>query len=91
MQQANQRPAATPGFAIEIAENTELGPAMLIADLGDGQYQPINVVTTLREAREFTAGDMHRRMRDLDAGKEPACPESYLVWAPRDERRIPRS
>ena len=72
---------ATPGFAIEIKGNTELGLAMLIADLGDGQYLPIGVVVSIDEAREIAASDMRGRMRDLDAGKTPACPESYVVWA----------
>lgn len=71
----------TPGFAIEIKDDTELGLAMLIADLGDGHYQPIGVVVSINEAREIAAGDMRGRMRDLEAGKTPACPESYVVWA----------
>ena len=72
---------ATPGFAIEIKDDTELGLAMLIADLGDGHYQPIGVVVSINEAREIAASDMRGRMRDLEAGKSPACPESYVVWA----------
>jgi hypothetical protein len=75
------RTNATPGFAIEIKDDTELGLAMLIADLGDGHYQPIGVVVSINEAREIAAGDMRGRMRELDAGKSPACPESYVVWA----------
>ena len=71
---------ATPGFAIEIKDDTELGSAMLIADLGDS-YQPIGVVATINEAREIAKSDMRRRMRDLEAGESPACPESYMVWA----------
>jgi len=72
---------ATPGFAIEIKDNTELGLAMLIADLGDGHYLPIGVVVSIDEAREIAASDMRGRMRDLEAGETPACPESYVVWA----------
>jgi hypothetical protein len=71
------RTNATPGFAIEIKDDTELGLAMLIADLGGGHYQPIGVVVSIDEAREIAASDM----RDLEAGKSPACPESYVVWA----------
>jgi hypothetical protein len=40
------RTSATPGFAIGIKDDTELGLAMLIADLGDGHYQPIGVVVS---------------------------------------------
>ena len=72
---------ATHGFAVEIKDDTELGLAMLIADLGDGHYQPIGVVVSINEAREIIAGNMRRRMRDLEAGGTPACPESYVVWA----------
>jgi hypothetical protein len=72
---------ATPGFAIEIKDNTELGLAMLIADLGGGHYLPIGVVVSIDEAREIAASDMRGRMRDLEAGEAPACPESYVVWA----------
>ena len=72
---------ATPGFAIRINDDTELDLAMLIADLGDGHYQPIGVVVSINEAREIAASDMRGRMRDLEAGETPACPESYVVWA----------
>jgi hypothetical protein len=75
------RTNATPGFAIEIKDDTELGLAMLIADLGDGHYQPIGVVVSINEAREIAASDMRGRMRDLEAGDTPACPEGYVVWA----------
>jgi hypothetical protein len=72
---------ATPGFAIEIKDDTELGLAMLIADLGDGHYLPIGVVVSINEAREIADDDMRWRRRDLEAGETPACPESYVVWA----------
>ena len=75
------RTNATPGFAIEIKDDTELGLAMLIADLGGGDYQPIGVVVSINEAREIAESDMRGRMRDLEAGKTPACPETYVVWA----------
>ena len=73
---------ATPGFAIEIKDDTELGLAMLIADLGDGHYQPIGVVVSINEAREIAAGDMRGRMRDLERGDTPMCTYVYKVWAP---------
>ena len=76
---------ATPGFAIEIKNATEVGLAILVAEFGDGDgtggYQPIGVVGSINEAREIAESDMRGRMRDLDAGKTPACPECYLVWA----------
>ncbi len=71
----------TPGFAIEIKDDTELGLAILVAEFGENAYQPIGVVVSINEAREIAAGDMRGRMRDLEAGKTPACPEAYAVWA----------
>lgn len=78
--QKQTRTDETPGFSIEIKDSTDLGLAILIADLGDG-YQPVGFCSTVNEAREIVASDMRRRMRDLDAGETPACPESYVIWA----------
>jgi hypothetical protein len=75
------RTNATPGFAIEIKDDTELGLAMLIADFGNGRYQPIGVVISINEAREIAECNMRARMRALEKGGTPACPESYVVWA----------
>ena len=72
---------ATPGFAIEIKDDTELGLAILVAEFGDGTYQPVGVVVSINEAREIAGSDMRGRMRDLERGGTPACPERYLVWA----------
>ena len=72
---------ATPGFAIEIKDDTELGLAILVAEFGEGAYQPIGVVVSINEAREIADGDLRGRMRELEAGKTPVCPEAYVVWA----------
>lgn len=72
---------ATPGFAIELKDDTDLGVAMLVAEFGDGKYEPIGAVVSINEAREIAASDMRGRMRDLEAGQYPACPEIYVVWA----------
>jgi len=68
-------------FAIEIKDDTELCLAILVAEFGEGAYQPIGVVVSINEAREIAAGDLRGRMRELEAGKTPACPEAYVVWA----------
>ena len=76
------RTNATPGFAIEIKDDTELGLAMLIADFGNGRYQPIGVVISINEAREIAQSDMRRRMRQLERGNDPGIyPYYYKVWA----------
>jgi hypothetical protein len=38
----------------------------------------------INEGREIAESDMRRRMRHLERGGRPACPEHYLMW----ERRI---
>jgi hypothetical protein len=66
---------------IEIKDDTNLGLAMLIAEFGDGNYQPIAAVVSINEAREIATSDMRARMKELDRGGEPACPKRYVVWA----------
>ena len=72
---------ATPGFAIEIKGDTELGLAILVAVYEEGGYRPVGVAISINEAREIADSDMRGRLRDLEAGKTPACPERYMVWA----------
>jgi hypothetical protein len=74
-------PEATPGFAIRINDDTNLGLAILVAELAGGGYQPIGVVVSINEAKEIAEGNMRSRMRDLERGKDPACPDEYVVWA----------
>ena len=73
--------APTPGFAIRLTGQTELGIAMLIAEDHLGGYLPIGPVSTIDEAREIAENDLRLRMRDLERGKTPFCPEVYKVWA----------
>jgi hypothetical protein len=54
---------------------------MLIAEFGQGNYQPVAAVASINEAREIAASDMRARTKDLERGGEPACPERYVVWA----------
>jgi hypothetical protein len=88
------RTKVTPGFAIEIRDDTELGLAMLVAEFAGGHYQPIAVVVSLNEAREIAACDLRYRMNHLENGANPTCPETYAVWAQglegdyRDVRRF---
>ena len=66
---------------IEIKDDANLGLAMLIAEFGDGSYQPVAVVVSINEAREIAASNLRGRMKQLERGGEPACPERYVVWA----------
>ena len=54
---------------------------MLIAEFGEGGYQPVAAVASINEAREISATDMRARILDVERGGEPACPERYVVWA----------
>ena len=71
----------TPGFAIRLTDETELGIAMLIAEDDLGNYLPVGPVATLSEAREIAAQDLLLRMRDVEKGNAPFCPAIYKVWA----------
>ena len=75
------RKNATPGFAIQITDDTELGLAMLIAEDEDGHSEPVGVVVSINEAREIAAGDMRRRFHEHGRGETPLCPYEYKVWA----------
>ena len=78
----NQKPEApTPGFSIRLTGRTELGLGMLIAEDHLGGYIPVGIVSTIDEAREIAQNDLRLRMRDLERGKTPFCPEAYKVWA----------
>jgi hypothetical protein len=73
--------STTPGFTIRIQENTELSGAFLVVEFLDSGYQPLGGVISIAEAREIAQDDLRRRMRDLEAGGDPPCPEQYVVWA----------
>jgi hypothetical protein len=66
---------------IEIKGDANLGLAMLIAEFGKGNYQPVAAVSSINEAREIAASDMRGRMKDLESGGKPVCPERYVVWS----------
>ena len=66
---------------IEIKEDANLGIAMLVAEFGEGSYQPVAAVSSINEAREIAASDLRARTTELERGGEPACPERYVVGA----------
>ncbi len=72
----------TPGFAIRITPQTELGLAMLIAETDDGSYEPVGVVVSVAEAQEIAKSDFARRLKEISMGCEDvACPARYTIWA----------
>jgi hypothetical protein len=54
---------------------------MLIAEDDAGGYFPLGPVSTIAEGREIAHRDLQSRMRKLEQGGEPLCPETYKVWA----------
>jgi hypothetical protein len=76
------RTNATPGFALEIKDDTELGSAMLIAEDEDSHYLPIGSVVNIDEGRGIALDDLRRRMCELERGNDPGfCPYCYKIWA----------
>jgi hypothetical protein len=73
--------ANTSAKTIETKDDANLGIAMLIAEFGEGNYQPVAAVSSINEAREIAASNLRARMKELERGGEPACPERYVVWA----------
>ena len=71
----------TPGFAILLTDETNLGIAMLIAEDHAGGYFPIGPVSTIGGANEIAREDLRGRTHELDRGGEPCCPAIYKVWA----------
>ena len=66
---------------IEVKDGAELGLAILIAEFGEGKYQPVAAVVSINEAREIAVSNLRARMKELERGGEPACPQRYVVWA----------
>ena len=84
-----QRAAATPGFAIQILRDTDLGIATLIVEDEEGHYEPVNYASTLAEGFEMAKEDLHNRRRLLEIGGDPGlCPWQYKVWARGLEGRM---
>ncbi len=81
MKTATKKQNQPNGFAVEIADATDLGLAMLIAESEDGQYEPVAVVANVGEAREVAQGDFRSRMERLEHDESPLCPYAYKVWA----------
>ena len=78
----NARQEATPGFALLITKDTDLGIAMLIAEDEDGHYEPVGPVANVGEAYEIAANNLSIRMDEVEQGKDGGiCPYAYRVWA----------
>ena len=67
---------------IEIKDDANLGIAMLIAEFGEGNYQPVAAVGSINEAREIAQSNLRAKTRRLERDEDPGlCPFAYKVWA----------
>ena len=65
-------------------ETAELGfGTLLVAEDEEGGYEPVGVVSTVREAREIAIEDFRFRMADVENGKDRLCPYRYAIWVRR--------
>lgn len=62
-----------------------LGLVILVAEGAGGAYEPVAVVGTVREAIEVSHDDLAGRMRRVEAGDDPLCPELYVLWSRNQE------
>ena len=86
---ARDRAAATPGFAIQILRDTDLGIATLIVEDEEGHYEPVNYASSLSEGFEMAKEDLRNRRKNLEADRDPGlCPWEYKVWARGLEGRM---
>jgi hypothetical protein len=68
-----------------IDEQDELGfGTMLVAESDEGGYEPVAMVSTIREARELADENLRIRMSELENGGQPMCPVRYVVWGRGD-------
>jgi hypothetical protein len=81
MKPTKNQPNVTPGFAIRLTDETDLGIAVLIAEDDAEAYLPLGPVSTIAEGREIARQDLRHRMQEIERGGEPFCPSVYKVWA----------
>ena len=58
----------------------DLGLAMLIAESEGAGYEPVGVVGSLNEAVAVARDDLGVRVRALEGGGTPLCPDEYALW-----------
>ena len=82
MAQNKKQTKSFNGFAFQLQPDSQLGLAMLIAEDEEGHQEPVDVVSTINEAKEIAECDLRSRMRRLERGENPGiCPYTYKLWA----------
>ena len=69
-----------PAFGT-LGRDVDLAVGILDAEDASGAYEVVEPVSTISEAIEIAGQDFARRLKDLDRGGEPMCPETYKVWS----------
>ena len=69
-----------PAFG-KLGRDVDLAVGVLIAEDATGAYEVVEPVSTINEAIELAGHDFTRRLKDLERGGEPMCPEIYKVWS----------
>ena len=78
---ARDRAEATPGFAIQILRDTDLGIATLIVEDEEGHYEPVNYAAHWPRFRDGQRGPS-QSPEEPAVDKDPGlCPQEYKVWA----------
>ena len=65
-------------FIGKVTPDSHLGLAILVAESESGEYEPVDVVSTIRESDELAMADFSRRLDDAD---NQMCPYVYKLWA----------
>ncbi|HXN49223.1 MAG TPA: hypothetical protein VN893_21405 [Bryobacteraceae bacterium] len=77
---AEPRGRLHPAFGT-LGRDVDLAVGVLIAEDAAGAYEIVEPVSTINEALELAGHDLARRLKDLERGGEPMCPEVYKVWS----------
>jgi len=72
--------AATTADEKPVDENATLALGLLVAEAEDGSYEPVAMVSTIREAREVAGQNFRNRMIENENGGDPLYPARYAVW-----------
>ena len=77
---AERRGRLHPAFGT-LGRDVDLAVGVLIAEDANGAYEVVEPVSTINEGIEIARHDFARRLKDLERGGEPMCPEIYKVWS----------
>jgi len=69
-----------PAFGT-LGRDVDLAVGVLIAEDAAEAYEVVEPVSTINEGIELARHDFTRRLKDLERGGEPMCPEVYKIWA----------